>query len=509
MSLRSLRLVELAIFASFIPNVLAVSGLSIQTDIGTITGFTEYDYPNVAQFLGVPFAEPPLGDLRWLPPTPKLPIGGFSADQQSPACPQYESSIPSVYDQDARQFLITPGLTSEDCLTLNIWVPLNATEPLPVLVWIYGGAFQTGGGNIAYQIPTAWVERSQKHIVVGINYRVNIFGFPNAAGLNQSELNLGLLDQRAGIQWVHDNIAAFGGDTSRISMWGQSAGSWSVDIYNFGYPNNSYLAGHIMDSGSAVGAVFSSDSGHTNFSFVANWFNCPTQYLAGAQAELECMRTVHQNDIEAFLKYWGDLSQQPPLGFYPVIDDITTFPNYTARALAGNFTKNPAIVGTNSDEGRSLVAFSPTGVNLTLANLTTEAAFLCPAVVNTANRYAAGAETFRYLYDGNFSNIAPRPWEGAYHSSELPLIFGTSDIVRGANTPFETQLSELMQDLYLAFISDPQNGLPSMGWPAYSPNGSAVLLGQDDQVLIQNISVSELAAPCNGLNPIPGAIPPS
>lgn len=486
-----------------------MSSLSIQTDIGTIIGFTEYDYPNVAQFLGVPFAEPPLGPLRWLPPTLKSPIGSYNAYEQSPACPQYESSIPSVYNQDSRQFLITPGLTSEDCLTLNIWAPLNATEPLPVLVWIYGGGFQTGGGNIAYQIPTAWVERSQKHIVVGINYRVNIFGFPNAAGLNQSELNLGLLDQRAGIEWIYVNIAAFGGDTSRISIWGQSAGSWSVDLYNFAYPNDSYVAGLIMDSGSAVYISESYDVGHTNFSFVANWFNCPTQYTAGAQAELDCMRTVHQNDIEAFLKYWADLDQRPPLTFDPVIDEIVVFTNYTARALAGNFTKTPAIAGTNADEGRSLVAYSPTGVNLTLANLTTEAVFLCSAVVNTDNRYAAGAETFRYLYDGNFSNISPRPWEGAYHSSELPLIFGTSDVVRGPNTPFETQLSELMQDLYLAFISDPQNGLPAVGWPAYTPNGSATLLGQDDQVLIQNISVGELAVPCNGLNPIPGAIPPS
>jgi acetylcholinesterase len=236
----------------FFHGAFAVSSLSIQTDIGTITGTTQWQYPDVAQFLGVPFAEPPIGNLRWLPPSPKSPIGSFDASQQSPACPQFESSIPSVYNTDAREFLIIPGLTSEDCLTLNIWAPLNATEPLPVLVWIYGGGFQTGGGNIGYQIPTAWVQRSQKHIVVGINYRVNIFGFPNAAGLNQSELNVGLLDQRAGMQWIHDNIAAFGGDTSRISMWGQSAGAFSVDMYNFAYPNNSYLAGHIMDSGSAV-----------------------------------------------------------------------------------------------------------------------------------------------------------------------------------------------------------------------------------------------------------------
>jgi carboxylesterase type B len=104
--------------------------------------------------------------------------------------------------------------------------------------------------------------------------------------------------------------------------------------------------------------------------------------------------------------------------------------------------------------------------------------FKCPADQTARNCYAAGAETFRYYYTGNFSSIAPRPSEGSYHSSELPLIFGTSGIARGPSTTFEISVSEKTQDLYLAFASDPVNGLKSQ-WPLYKPSGQAIEFGKD------------------------------
>jgi acetylcholinesterase len=150
---------------------LAVNSLKVDTSVGTVYGLINGTTPNVAQFLGIPYAERPLGPLRWAPAIPKSPVESIDATAFSPSCPQYESAIPSVYDIDARQFLIS-GPTSEDCLTLNIWAPVttesNCTEKLPVLVWIYGGGFQTGGGQIEYQIPSQWIERTQSHVVVGI-----------------------------------------------------------------------------------------------------------------------------------------------------------------------------------------------------------------------------------------------------------------------------------------------------------------------------------------------------
>ena len=120
----------------------AVNSLRVDTAVGTVYGIINGTTPDVAQFLGIPYAEPPVGDLRWLPSTAKSPAASIDATTFSPSCPQYESAIPSVYNIDARDFLIS-GPTSEDCLTLNIWAPVsgknNCTEKLPVLVWIYGG----------------------------------------------------------------------------------------------------------------------------------------------------------------------------------------------------------------------------------------------------------------------------------------------------------------------------------------------------------------------------------
>lgn len=149
----------------------AINSLKIDTTVGTVYGLINGTHPDVAQFLGIPFAEPPIGDLRWTPSVAKSPVSSIDATKFSPSCPQYDTSIPSTYEIDARDFLIS-GPTSEDCLTLSIWAPYaskyNCTDKLPVLVWIYGGGQLTGGAQIEYQIPTPWVQRSQAHIVVQI-----------------------------------------------------------------------------------------------------------------------------------------------------------------------------------------------------------------------------------------------------------------------------------------------------------------------------------------------------
>lgn len=132
----------LPVLASTFEVCAAVNSLRVDTTVGTVYGFINGTTPNVAQFLGIPYAEPPVGALRWLPPTTKSPVSSIDATAFSPSCPQYASSNPSVYSVDSPDFLIS-GPTSEDCLTINVWAPVtsrsNCTEKLPVLVWIYGG----------------------------------------------------------------------------------------------------------------------------------------------------------------------------------------------------------------------------------------------------------------------------------------------------------------------------------------------------------------------------------
>lgn len=149
----------------------AVSSLTVDTSSGTVTGFVNSTTPYVAQFLGIPYAEPPIGERRWLPSIVKSKEDSIDATQFGLSCPQYEANASSIFSEDVPEFN-TPANMGEDCLSVNVWTPWrksqNSSELLPVIAWLYGGAFQTGGGNIAYQNPSRWIERSQRHIVVSI-----------------------------------------------------------------------------------------------------------------------------------------------------------------------------------------------------------------------------------------------------------------------------------------------------------------------------------------------------
>jgi acetylcholinesterase len=168
----------LAIFLGIaqVPFANAVSSLNLNTSSGPIQGFTDDVTPNVAQFFSIPFAEQPIGARRWLPPSPKSRANEtLQATDLGPACPQFEGNAPNIWQTDAPEFSISPrDYQGEECLNLNVWAPWQCqdekdeAELLPVVVWIYGGGFVTGGPTVAYQNPARWVERTGEHIVVGI-----------------------------------------------------------------------------------------------------------------------------------------------------------------------------------------------------------------------------------------------------------------------------------------------------------------------------------------------------
>ena len=327
-------------------------GSEVQTSSGRIQGKTDPALPHVRQFLGIPYAQPPVGGLRWAAPQQlSQPDVEVDATSLPPSCLQYlNTEASSVYIDDVLEFnlqgLNRTGSISEDCLTLSVWAPSQAkngnwqrgkkSKGLPVLIFIYGGGFSTGGQDVPYQIPAQWVERSQEHIVVSFNYRVNIFGHPNAAGLEDQ--NPGLLDQRAAVEWVQKNIAAFGGDPDRTVLWGQSAGSISVDYYNFAYPSDPIVTGLIMDSGTAQSPIATTDTAQTNFTFVADNVGC-SGFGSDAAGRLACMRKVNAAAIEDFVAQYQISGQMPAIGFRPVIDEETVFLNYTEQALEGKQAK--------------------------------------------------------------------------------------------------------------------------------------------------------------------------
>ena len=199
--------------------------VTVVTNIGTIIGELYHGSYNatpftVSRFLGIPFAEPPVGERRFQKPTKKaLFTEPLIAKSMPPACMQIPRRISSVYSTNLK----------EDCLYLNVLVPgdaISANDRKAVLIWIYGGGFQYGSQDI-YTSPT--FAGLNDVILVTLNYRLSIYGFLSTGDSNLAG-NQGLWDQHMAIQWVHDHIANFGGDPNRVTIFGESAGGASVVI---------------------------------------------------------------------------------------------------------------------------------------------------------------------------------------------------------------------------------------------------------------------------------------
>jgi len=487
--------------------------LTISTSSGRLHGKIEKSNPNVRQFLGIPFAQPPLGDLRFAPPKP-LPKSTCNKDVEAkkigPSCLQFLGKAPNVYNRQILEFGLQgkngTGDISEDCLTLSVWAPTvdskKGPEPenrklLPVIIWTFGGGFTTGGVDVPYQIPTQWVQRTQDHLVISYNYRVNFFGFPNARGLKDQIPNPGLLDQRAVVEWARDNIAAFGGDPKRMVLWGQSAGSASVDYYNFAHYNDPIVKGFIMDSGTAQTSIGGTEAKYSNFTFIASQFGCGN-LASDPAAELACVRKVDGKKIESFIRDRTNAGTVPSLSFTPVPDNKTVYSNVTDRTLNKKIANVPAIIGTNAQDGVPLSQpYSDSGPSFQTQLITGLSAFFCPATSTTSLRQRAGYTTYRYYYGGNFTNISPAPWLGAYHSSELPMLFGTYGNFRGPSTQLEKQTSEAFQDAYVAFAA---SSVETTGWKKYEHLGDNTIrnFGNVTGGAAKNIDVKWLERLCNG-----------
>jgi carboxylesterase type B len=332
------------------------SPLVVRTSTGYYTGIVDQNFTDVREFLNVPYALSTAGKNRFMPPQP-VPFSSehFDATDYAPFCPQYVSGNPAIWNKQIPQYLslwsyngsfFAPEnfqtgepatFASEDCLSLAIWTPKNATSAsqLPVALFWTGGGYQTNGILVPGQLPPRWVSRTQEHIVVTINYRMNILGFPNSGAIEDQ--NLGLLDQRMSLEWVRDNIVHFGGDPSRIMIWGQSAGAGSVDFYNFAYWDDPIAHGIFAESGNAYNGAGLTDPEHTNFTFVAKNVGCdyPTDY----EAELKCMQQVDANKIVAFMGHYQDKSnsqsnpsEQPKIAFSVVADGRTAWQNNTGKS---------------------------------------------------------------------------------------------------------------------------------------------------------------------------------
>ncbi|KAI0388484.1 carboxylesterase [Xylariaceae sp. FL0594] len=488
--------------------------LTIETKTGTYTGLYNPVYPDVKEFRNIPYAKAPVGRLRWRPPV-ALPHSRkhHYSHRFPPPCLQYLSTTLSLWNSNITDFSVPVGdqsyhagemaqTSAEDCLRLAVWTPINTTagDKLPVGLFVPGGSFKGGGLSAPYYNPSEWVNRTQKHIMVAINYRVNIFGFPNARGLDVQ--NVGILDQRLALEWVHSNIEAFGGDRDRITLWGHSAGALSVDILNFAFPARPLAAAFFLMSGTAMRTFAQGDNAlQTNFTFVAKNLGC--DFPDDSEAELDCMQQVPVSLISNFVGRRGDNHTKPSLFFRPTVDNKIIYKNYTERALGGLISKVPSLVSDTSNEQSSLIEYPvnnlSSGPNMTETDEGTLSDFICPAF-NTSNvRAENNLTTYRYQYVGRYSNITPYTWMGAYHGADIPMIFGSYNQTGGA-TDVQRRVAEMMQDYVYSFLSDPKDGPRRLGWfPTGSPEAEGsrmVRFGSTNGV--QNISSMEVDSACMG-----------
>ena len=311
---------------------------------GTIQGL---DNGASCAFLGIPFAAPPVGTLRWRPPQPAATWAPatLNATIPGPICPQFPPAGS------------TTVMGNEDCLRLHVWTPDPAPlEPAPVIVWIHTGAFQGASANFADSNPRKLVERTGA-IVVAANYRIGPLGFLGHPELTAedpsypSSGNYGFLDQRAALAWVRDNIAAFGGDPANVTVDGQSAGGHSVGLHVVSPGSAGYFGRAIMQSGyastrwptiadaEALGLGFAAAVGCTD--------------PAGA---LACMRSKTRNEVLlAFGTGPQELTETGRVAWNPVVDGLE-IPDQPRRLYErGAFNHVPIVIGATRDEGWSYV----------------------------------------------------------------------------------------------------------------------------------------------------------
>ncbi|KAF3025955.1 hypothetical protein E8E14_014974 [Neopestalotiopsis sp. 37M] len=479
--------------------VTSTQGLQVNTSSGYIKGHASTDHSDVEEFLGIPFGKAPIGSLRFQPPVRYESQDDFVADRYGYTCIQSPATVnasqPENWQNIARSQQEYTNYTSEDCLNLNVWTkrkqPGSCSKKLrPVLMYFYGGGFHSGSGNDPSYNGAIFAQQ-QDVVFVAFNYRLGIFGFSGAPGFTQ---NVALLDQRLAVEWVRDNIRGFGGDPSRISIFGHSAGGASVDFYDFAFYQDPIIAGVVPMSGSvnAFGRRFENTS-EAGWTETAKLLNCSSNSEADTAT---CMENADaQTLLSASLKASNIVSSQLDTAaqlyagitslFGPTIDNKTVFANYTDRVAAGQLSRVPAILGFNNDEA---CFFTESGRLPNKAEVVlgvNEAVFACPLQWGATWRANAGIPTWKYLYEGAYPNLyAPacpgKPW----HGQELYVIFNSSELATGyAATPAELAGGEYWRNALATFARNPSTGLTAnssaIQWPEFveSQGQAAVTLG--------------------------------
>ena len=462
--------------------------LTVHIDSGTLHGGKT---DSVRHFLGIPYAAPPVGDLRWRAPQAVTPWSGTrQALMVGDQCPQSLSySGPS---------------SIEDCLYLNVWSPSGAHD-LPVMVWLHGGAFIFGSGGDKYYAGDHLA--AQGVVVVTINYRLGAFGFMALPQLDSEDPayptsgNYGLEDQRAALEWVQRNIAAFGGDPDKVTLFGESAGGFSTCVQYFSSRTKDLFGKAIVESGLCGASILE----NTHQTALDQGTALATQLGCTSGDILTCMRGQTSDALLAATKLPQPVTQTPGGPFYQAQVLASGLPNVDgfviekplSQAFLAPAQARPLIIGTNKDEGTlfqaaiyakpvtdesemraalavrytspqvdAIVSHYPVAsyasANDALAAITGDAYFVCPAR-RMARAEAATTNVYRYSFERPLDNPFAQNL-GVFHSSEIPFVFGNDNYPLGSMAS-GAALATTMETEWTEFA---KSGVPSSDWPMWT-----------------------------------------
>lgn len=463
---------------------------------GTVEGIINN---GIASFKGIPFAAPPVGDLRWKAPQPVIPWEGVKRVDAFGATP--------MQDKKMSRMLAQNPIMSEDCLYLNVWSGAkDVNEKLPVMVWIYGGGFAAGSTSTPIYDGTSFAKNGV--VFVSIAYRVGAMGFLAHPDLSKESGKgsgcFGIQDQVAALKWVKENIAKFGGNPENVTIFGQSAGSFSCSILSAVPDAKGLFHRIIAQSGAYMEPLrYGNEAGQHSVSLKLAE-ETGREFLSKLGADnIDAARALSAEDIQ------NSIPSLPVFKFWPVADGITIPGDLYEQYLAGKFNDVPVIIGTNSDEGGSFVPFAqalkPDGFEKMIRDgygpvadgilkvyphttdletfksekdIWRETLFAWPAWA-WANLHTKKSKSKTYVYYFDVHNDKSK--DGAIHSAEICYVLGFPYGINGGKpSPNDKYVMNLMNSYWINFAKngDPNGpGLPV--WSTYDQKRRKTMIFDD------------------------------
>lgn len=476
-----------------------MTGTIVETAYGSVQG---EKLNEVYVWKGIPYAKPPVGPLRFHPPVKPIAWEGIRLTTEfSPVAAQTSSEVMNYLGNNITNM-------SEDCLYLNIWSPSADQKRRPVLIWIHGGAFVSGSGSSSWYDGESFAAKGDV-VVVTINYRLGIFGFLHLGEIGGEEYvtsgNCGILDQVAALEWVKENIEAFGGDPDKVTIFGESAGAMSIGVL-LGFPSAQGLFQQaILQSGAARNAIPKEKATKVT-----------KKLLQALNVDSTNLSQLESIPLEKLLEVSNLV---PPMSLVPVIDGVS-LPHPPEAAIAAGIAKDIKIlIGTNKDEYNLFTAFEPLWKNATPQTLSTifektfgplwpelsqqfldeedlsldlynqfmtMQIFTYPALKLAEHLINQGTLVWMYRFDWE-SPVLNGALKSA-HALEIPFVWNTLQKPGTENLTgqgFNRQIvSDQMHDAWIAFAryGDPNTKtLPS--WPHYDlENRSTLIFDEESRV---------------------------